>query len=187
MRLRVPIAGAALVLLVEVCLRGAGAPQAKAEACPNKVINQPGQYVSPDGTCHAALKIGMGEAFALTAGKRPSGRLRAKDVTGMIWFGGHTLVYTGGPIYGIPGVYVYSCDSDKVKRIIAPRTITKAYPDGADFFELEGISSGKPATVYFYYAPDVDKVNFETFLTPAFLYQVHLDGSEFRKAQLTSK
>jgi hypothetical protein len=123
----------------------------------------------------------------LSAGKGSSIKLRVEDVTGMAWLAGHTLVYTTSPIYGIPGLFTYSCDSMKAKRIVAPRTKTKAYPDGEDYFELQGTSTKGPTTVFFYYAPNVNSVDFNVLRTPTFLYEVRLDGSEFRKASSTSK
>jgi hypothetical protein len=147
------------------------------------VIDHAGRYVSPDGTCHARLKIAsMGGFLVLAAGRSTSRKLKVDGVTGMAWVGGHTLVYTTSPIYGVPGLYVYGCDSSRATRIVAPRTVTKAYPDGDDFFELKRVSAGKPATAYFYYAPDVEKVDFTKFRTPTFLFQVHLDGTDFHRA-----
>jgi hypothetical protein len=182
MRFRSRCAGLTLVIFLALSPNGGEARQAQAGARSSKVVNRPGELHSPDGTCHGAIKIGRGEAFILSVGRSGRAGFRADDVTGMAWVGGHTFVYTTSPIYGVPGVYVCRCGSNKAKRIVAPRTISKAYPDGEDFFELEGVSHGKPVTVYFYYAPDVDTVDFANFRTPAFLFQVQLDGTGFRKA-----
>lgn len=180
--------GLALAFIVGGCLRVAETRQAKGETRTSKAINQAGEYRSPDGSCHAVLSTAsMGGFLVLTTGNSAPMRLKVENVTGMAWVGGHTLVYTSSPIYGVPGVYAFSCGSNKPKRIVAPRTKSKAYPDGEDFFELEGISGVDPVTVYFYYAPQVDKVDFEIFRTPAFLYQVHLDGGDFRKVRLTPR
>lgn len=177
-----------LVVLVAACAPGLRTDQAKAGIAANKVINQPGAYVSPDGACKARVTISsMGGAFILIAGRSAQVRMRAEDITGMAWVGGHTLVYTTSPIYGVPGVFVYKCDASKSKRIVAPQSISKAYPDGDDYFELEGVSMTEPITAFFYYAPQVDKVDFGNFRTPAFLYQVHLDGSDFRRAESPPK
>ena len=174
----------ALTFLIGTLVLAALTPMAKATARVNKVINKVGEYSSPDGECRATLKIAsMGGFLILTAGQSAKRDLKVDDVTGMAWVGGHSLVYTTSPIYGVPGVYVYRCDSSKAKRIVAPRTLTGAYPDGADFFELDRISKRKPFTAYFYYAPDVDNVNFTKFKTPSHLFQVHLDGTNLRKAK----
>jgi hypothetical protein len=182
--------GACLVLAFAVwrCPHGAETRLAADGSPKTDVIEQAGDYLSPDGSCDATLSIAaMGGFRILTVSKSAKLRLKVQDVTGMAWIGGHTLVYTSSPLYGVPGVYVYSCGSESAKRIVAPRTISRSYPDGEDFFELEGISDLHPVTVYFYYAPTVEKVDFKIFRAPAFLYQVHLDGSDFSKAQLTRK
>lgn len=178
----------ALTLCIGVSPPLARTQQNPAKAHVNEVINQSGRYISPDGSCHAALDIAsMGGFLILSAGKASTIKLRVEDVTGMAWVAAHTLVYTTSPIYGIPGVFVYSCDSTKGKRIVAPRTKTEANPDGEDYFELQGTSATKPTTVYFYYAPSVESVDFNVLRTPAYLYEVHLDGSNFRKASGTPK
>lgn len=179
---RVLISGGTLVLVLMV---GAYPPSAWAGRADRAaaVIDSAGQYVSPDRRCDATLTIAsMGGFLILTAGRRNmSGKLKVKDVSGIAWVNGHTLVYTASPIYGVPGVYVYSCGSKMARRIVAPKTLNPAYPNGADFFELKGISIGSHVTVYFYYASDVDKVDFTKFRIPAFLFQVHLDGTGFHR------
>lgn len=188
MKLRNIRALVALTLCIGVSPPLARTLQNPVGAHANEVINQSGRYTSPDGSCLAALDIAsMGGFLILNAGKNRSKKLRVDDVTGMAWVAGHTLVYTTSPIYGIPGVFVYSCDSTKAKRIVVPRTKTEANPDGADYFELQSVSTKRPPTVYFYYAPSVDSVDFNIFRSPAFLYEVRLDGSDFRKASGTSK
>jgi hypothetical protein len=68
-----------------------------------------------------------------------------------------------------------------IKRIVAPRTTSKAYPDGADYFELQSVSLGRGPVAYFYYAPDVDKQDFENLKKPTNVFRVNLDGTGFRK------
>lgn len=59
----------------------------------NRAIHKAGMYVSPDGKCHATLKIAsMGGFLILTAGQSGNGNLKVDDVTGMAWVCGHTLV-----------------------------------------------------------------------------------------------
>lgn len=183
MRLLTVIGTLCLAFAVPGYGASAGARRPAHKELSTAVIGHAGHYVSPDGTCHATLKIAsMGGFLVLTAGGGATRKLRVDDVTGMAWVDGHTLVYTTSSIYGIPGLYIYGCGSTKGRRIVAPRTVTTAYPDGADFFELKRVSSETPVTVYFYYTPDVEKTDFAKFRTPAFLFQVHLDGTDFRRA-----
>ncbi len=146
------------------------------------LIKRPGTFNSPNGKCEAALKTSeRGGFLILTTGKNV--RISVNDVTGMIWASDKTLVYTTSPIYGKPGMYVFDCNSNHMKRIVSPGTITKAYPDGADYFELQGISRGNPPIVHFYYVPDVDKADFNKFRMPAYFFQVRLDGTDRKKAE----
>lgn len=148
----------------------------------SQVITNAGEFVSPTGTCRAVLKASnLGGFLVLTLDKRANRTIN--DVTGMAWVSANALLYTTSPIYGEPGVYVYSCESNQIKRIVAPRNFDKAYPKGSDYFELQSISRGSRITAFFYYAADVDKINFKTLRVPASLFEVQLDGSGFRRAQ----
>ncbi len=147
------------------------------------MVWRPGVFASPNGKCRATLKISssMGGFLVLTLNKQPDRGV--DDVTGMMWVSGDTLVYTTSPIYGLPGVWVYSCGSNLTTRIVKPRTFSKAYPDGEDYFQLKSVSMAAPATVYFYYAPDVDAPDVKDFESPKLLFKVRLDGTGFSKAQ----
>ena len=147
-----------------------------------ELIKRPGTFSSPNGRCDVTLKISARGGFLiLTTGKNV--RSSVNDVTGMIWASDKTLVYTTSPIYGKPGVYMIDCNSNHMKRIVSPGTITKAYPDGADYFELQGVSRGNPTIVHFYYAPNVDNVDFNKFRTPAYFFQVRLDGTDRKRVE----
>jgi hypothetical protein len=154
----------------------------KPDGGPNEVVWRQGEFASPDGKCRATLSISsMGGFLILTIDKQPNHEV--DDVTGMMWVSGGTLVYTTSPIYGIPGVWVYSCGSNRTARIVKPRTFSKANPDGADYFELQAVSMAAPATVYFYYLPDMDDLDGKNIESPSFLFKVHLNGTGFSKAQ----
>lgn len=176
-------AGKSLFCLIVVGCAASTWARSAARAARLPVIDTAGEYTSPGGACHVTLEVaGMGGFLVLTSGEGRSEGMKVKDVTGIAWVNAHLLVYTVSPIYGVPGVYIYDCGSKKTKRIVAPKTLNKAYPDGADFFQLEGIVSGRRARAYFYYAADVDKIDFANFRTPPFLFQVCLDGKGFRPA-----
>jgi hypothetical protein len=109
-------------------------------------------------------------------------KLEVNDVSGMAWIANDQLVYTVSPIYGKPGVFLFDCASLQAKRILGPKTTDKAYPDGADYFELQSVSSDAKK-ILFFYAPNVDQVDFKKFRTKDSLYQINLDGTSFRKAE----
>jgi hypothetical protein len=147
----------------------------------DRVIRRPGESKSPDGGCVVQLRANpLGGALDLSLGTK---RKRVfHDVNGMAWLSGSILVFTVSPVYGKPGIYTFDCKSDQTKRIVSPRTLNKAYPDGADFFELQSVRRGTSPRILFYYAPDVDKVDFRDFRGPANLFQVNSDGSNFKRA-----
>jgi hypothetical protein len=105
--------------------------------------------------------------------------VQVPDVSGLSWIDPHTLVYSVSPIYGRPGIYVYDCIDKRIRRIVAPTNTDSRYPDGTDYFELKDIRKG--GVIYFYYAPDVDQVDFRTFRSRRFVYRVWADGSGMRK------
>jgi hypothetical protein len=146
------------------------------------VIKQAGKFSSPGGTCLAALEPSEQGGFLVLTFPRGA-NYRVLDVTGITWASDKVLIYSASPLYGHPGIYLYSCGSRKIKRLVAPRTVNKAYPEGADYFELQRISLTSPTTIYFYYASDVDKEEFKNFRSASHLFEVHLDGTGFTKAQ----
>jgi hypothetical protein len=125
---------------------------------------QPGTLVSPNGACQVEVAIsGMGGATELT----PKGRKNpvARDITGALWRGPTKLVYSVSPIYGRPGLFEFDCKAGAVKTLVEPANKSRAYPDGADYFELVRVDSGRNEACY-YYAADVDSADFETFRAP---------------------
>jgi len=144
-----------------------------------EVVKRPGNYKSADGLCSISLTTSDKGGFLRLGFQGARARL-VNDVTGVGYLTSNLVIYTVSPIYGRPGVYSYDCRSHRSKRIVSPRTKNEAYPDGADFFELKSL--GK-RVIYFYFAPDVDSVDFATFRIDSFLYEVRPDGSGFRQTK----
>lgn len=146
-----------------------------------QVTRQAGVYVSPDGQCEATLKVSeWGDMTLSVIKKNDKNSINAiKDITGVVWLGENQLFYSVSPIYGKPGIFSFDCTSMLIKQVLRPRTINKAYPDGADYFELQDAVPGAKGIIYFYYASDVDTIDFKQFRTEGFLYQVSLDGTGF--------
>lgn len=135
------------------------------------VVTQTGEFPSPGGTCRAEMKrSGMGGFLILTFNGKASPRVN--DITGIAWISADDLVYTTSPIYGHPGVYMYSCESRRITRLVAPTTFNPGYPKGADYFELEAVSKDNSITVYYYYAADVDRLDVKKLRTPDHIVSV---------------
>lgn len=138
-------------------------------------------YETQKGRCTVSLQISdMGGHVLLALPSKVHQKQVIKDVTGVTYRSNDSLVFAVSPIYGKPGVSLYDCVSQRKKQIVKPRTINKAYPDGADYFELQDVRDSK---IYFYYAPDVDSTDFTKFRSQEFLYEVNVDGSGFRKSR----
>jgi len=132
----------------------------------HKAFVRPGSLDSPNGRCKATLKVSAEGGFPVLSVTSPTARsTEVSDVTGIAWVGSGMLIYTVSPVYGKPGLFILDCNSMQTKRIIGPRSISAAYPDGADYFELTGISGSSNKTVFFYYSPDVDVTDFRVFRT----------------------
>lgn len=158
------------------------APQTKSDTGISQPIKRAGDFASPNGKCRATLTVSsMGGFLILTLSKEV--KRPVNDVTGMLWTSDDTLIYTTSPVYGRPGVYAYDCGLNHTRRIVPPRTFSKAYPDGADYFQLSGVSSGSPPIAYFYYAHDVDAMDLKGIESPNFLFQVQMNGADFKKVQ----
>ena len=102
------------------------------------------------------------------------------DITSAIYFSNELLVFSTSPLYGNPGIFVYDCSLKNIKRIVAPQKLNKAYPQGADFFELKSIEDD---TIYYYHTTDVDKTDFNILRTNKYLFQVFIDGSSLKKVR----
>jgi hypothetical protein len=151
---------------------------------PGLLPKKPGTFPSKDAKCNAFItSVDMGGYLRLSVENRHN-KLRSyevNDITGLSWLTEDELLYSVSPIYGSPGIYLLKCTSMKIVRIIGPKKVNKAFPYGADYFELRGFSKGITGKVYFYYSPDVDLVNFNKLRTNKYLYEVNLDGSDFSK------
>jgi len=163
-------------------MRSAGCPRAGSPVITTTV---PCETESPDGQYVAVVTVGEAGAHLLDVKDRSGKRMLSapiRDINGLIWSPRHPILFFAvSPIYGKPGLYQWRPPSKRLRRIFGPRTRTSDYPDGADYFELVGISEDGSQLI-FYYGPDVDKVDFEHFRTAANLYTVRSDGSGFRKA-----
>jgi hypothetical protein len=146
-------------------------------------IDQSGSFVSPKGGYEASLGVNIdGGVLTLNIVSKSDGR-RSKaidDVTGIFWISENKLLYTVSPMYGIPGIFVFDCKKMKTERVLGPKTFRKRRPYGADYFELKEFVEGK---IYFYYSPDVELTDFYEFRTKKYLYQINLDGTEFKKVE----
>ncbi len=123
--------------------------------------------------------IGGFARLELPAPSGGHGKSSVDDVTGALFTGTSTLAYSVGPTYGKPGIFSFDCGARTRTRIVAPKTINRAFPEGADYFELTAALADR---LFFYFAPDVDKANGKTLRSAANLYTVTADGRDFRRA-----
>jgi hypothetical protein len=138
-----------------------------------QVFTAPGIYDTPSHTCPLSLNISeMGGFKQLLLHTKLKSDKKVNDVTGLAYLSNNQLVYSVSPVYGIPGVYIYNCNSKTMKRISGPRKIDKAYPLGAEYFELYKVEKKK---IFFFYGSDVDQIDFEKFRSEKFLRHVTIN------------
>lgn len=129
-------------------------------------LKEQGLYPSPGKACTAELKSSPQGGFLQLFVQSSLGTSAhiADDVTGVMWIGQDSLVFSSSPIYGNPGIFEIKCDHDGqyLTTLVNPKNINSAYPDGADYFELRGT---KDNILEFYYGFDVDSIDFNTFRT----------------------
>lgn len=175
-----------LMLAITTCAVAIGEPAIATVVPLGQVIKQiPSGAVRPlSGRCQASLQIAeLGGYPVLTITKRPKGRYiePIEDVSGMAWETADRLVFTVSPIYGRPGVFVFSCSTQRIRRLVAPKTFGDATPDGADYFELQSLKLGMKGKIRFYYAPDIERIDFNVFPRETDLFEVNFDGTGFSR------
>lgn len=156
---------ASLLLAAILC-----SPIATAKESTNTVFSKPTTVRSQTNDCAAKLEISpYGGYLLLTVLRHGDGNYYAyenqetisiEDVTGVALFKGDKFVVSVSPIYGKPGLYIVDCATQKKTMLVAPKTITHAYPDGADYFELHYVSGN---SFLYYYAKNVDEMDFHSF------------------------
>jgi hypothetical protein len=129
--------------------------------------NQPQQtigiYCSPDNSYKAIIAVSSMGGFKTCQIMNAQKKIHSiNDITGLIWLNGTKTIYSVSPAYGKPGVFIYDCKSMKEETIIPPQNLNHAYPNGADYFELEKYNS-KKEEIHYYYAYDIDSVDFKKF------------------------
>ena len=138
-------------------------------------LKEQGSYPSPGQRCIAVLKVSPQDGFLKLYVQLSTGKLvhMADDVTGFLWANEKSLVFSSSPIYGKPGVFKVTCDRERptLEMFVGPKNINSAYPDGADYFELQEI---KGHNLQFFYGTDVDSINFNEFRTKKYLHSVVL-------------
>lgn len=80
----------------------------------------------------------------------------ALDVTSLIPLT-DTVIYATGPIYGKPGIHSLACGHEP-RTLVSAKNISKGYPAGADYFELEKYDQG---VVSYLYIRDIDSADLD--------------------------
>jgi hypothetical protein len=144
-----------------------------------KATNDMGSFKVPAGSCDIRVETSsLGGFPILSLPSKTEKRHRVDDVNSYAFTATGVLLYSVNPIYGVPGIYLFNCASRKVRRLVSPKHLDNAYPRGADYFELVGVSGTK---VLFYYAPDIDSVDVKVVRNPNSLYETDFDGKPFGK------
>lgn len=132
-------------------------------ASSEKAIKDIGTFYSPEKTYKVQVTVNsMGGFRDLVVYKDDSKVSEFRDVNAFIWIENHKILYSVSPVYGKPGIYLFDCKTKKNDIITKPSVLNSAYQNGADYFELNDYTNSSKEFTYFY-APDIDLVEFETF------------------------
>lgn len=174
-----------VVTLAVAILTGIGAPRGAAQATDLKfdvkASDEIGSHSGSLGSCKIDVEISARGGYRVMSSISKSDKKQEiRDVNSYAATSHGSVVYSVGAIYGVPGIYLLNCASGVVQRLVGPRKIDKAYPKGADYFELLGVKGG---VIYFYYAPDVDTVDVQAIKSQNNLYETDFCGRSFKKVQ----
>ena len=164
-----------LVLSLIACVVACGSSaQEKREARVSAALGQrscmpysvPDSLRSPNGTLLARVSTAEAGLRRLDIMNRRQGQVVltiTEDVANLLWLpDDRGLVYAVGPVYGVPGIYLFDARMGTTRRVVAARSTSDAgYPDGADLFVLcsvEHMGSGKVALEYLWF-PHIDSVD----------------------------
>lgn len=104
------------------------------------------------------------------------------DVTDVAVVDRSIIAYSGSPIYGIPGIFLFNFEKKKVKCIVPASHLDSAYPDGTDYFEIDRIDLNTHE-IFFWHVPDVDKVDFAGDWQSGNQYRIKFDGTGLTKVR----
>lgn len=146
-----------------------------------------GSFALSKSNCVIDVTVnGMGGSHDLSVRNVSSGAVLLEpviDVTAWGWISNDLLVFSVAPIYGKPGICKFSCTDGTMIKLVAAKTISKAYPDGADFFELQRLDA-KNSIIYYYYHPDIGATSLnQDKWTRNDLYSIDTDGAYLSKVK----
>lgn len=103
----------------------------------------PDSIVSPDGrfTVHFEIvEAGRDSVVILPASGGPPVLTFTNGILDLYWLpGSHGVVYSVGPIYDAPGIFMRKLGSKNAVVVVKPRIRNAANPDGADWIRLCGV------------------------------------------------
>jgi len=92
------------------------------------------------------------------------------------------IAYSGDPIYGKPGLFLFYFEGKKVKCIVPPSNFKKGFPDGTDYFEIYRVDL-KNEEIFFWHLKDLDDVDFISDWKKGHEYKVKFDGTGLTKVK----
>jgi hypothetical protein len=132
---------------------------------PGDAYRAPGEYPAPNGPCTAVLvNDDMGGASSLHIWNGTTPKVdRVNNVTGLAWLDDDLLVYTAGPEYGKPGLYLFGCETGRTAQLLPRPSLSYTSPHGTDYFELFAVEIRSAFVIWYYYAPDFNWIDFDEF------------------------
>jgi len=98
------------------------------------------------------------------------------DITAVAVINDSVIAYSGSPIYGIPGLFLFDFNKKVVECIVPPSNFKKGFPDGTDYFEIDRVDL-KSEEILFWHLEDLDNVDFSGDWRSGHEYKIKFDGT----------
>jgi len=151
------------------------------------IMLKPGQVTDTLG--HYATTLNR-NGFFLKEGEGDSGVLwiegtdtaLAPDIVNVAVITPSIIAYSGSPIYGIPGLFLFDFEKKKNKCIVPPSNFKEEFPDGTDYFEIDRVDLNSEE-ILFWHLKDLDNVNFAGDWRSGHEYKIKFDGTGLMKVE----
>ncbi len=174
-----------LTLLVPLLFFGNGRQQHAQDK--KTIILKPGQVTDTLG--HYATTQNRNDFF-LKEGEGDSGVLwiqgidtaLAPDIVNVAVITPSIIAYSGSPVYGVPGIFLFDFDKRMTKCIVPPSNFKEEFPDGTDYFEIDRVDL-KSEEILFWHLKDLDNVDFSGDWRSGHEYRIKFDGTRLTKTK----
>ncbi|MFZ1082853.1 MAG: hypothetical protein WAO19_13120 [Candidatus Kryptoniota bacterium] len=147
---------------------------------PGQVTQELGHYTTALNGNDFFLKHGEGDTRVLWIPGIDTAL--STDVSALAVIDSSIIAYSGSPIYGIPGLFLFDFGEKKTRCIAPPLYFKEGFPDGTDYFEIDRVDL-KNKEILFWHLKELDNVDFSTDWKSGHEYKIKFDGTGLIKVQ----